>query len=221
MSSSFDLDYVDHFTTGTVGPPGQRVFFLQARAHGQLVSLRLEKSQIAALVTYLDALLQDLPGDTDLASDENAPPHIQAEQPSSEATGSAEPADEDDETALDPAMNLVEPAVAEWVVGSMGVSYDGRSDRIFLLAEEMPALLDDSDEETDNPIAQAVHLAALAEIQGATARFALSRDQVRAFARHGARVVAAGRPPCPLCGAPVNADGHMCVRLNGHRRPER
>ncbi|MGH3849761.1 MAG: DUF3090 family protein, partial [Pseudonocardiaceae bacterium] len=57
MSSSFDLDEVDHFTAGTVGPPGQRVFFLQIGGQGILVSLRLEKSQVAALATYLSAML--------------------------------------------------------------------------------------------------------------------------------------------------------------------
>jgi len=29
-------------------------------------------------------------------------------------------------------------------------------------------------------------------------------------------VVAAGRPPCPLCGGPVDPAGHVCVRTNGH-----
>ncbi len=30
------------------------------------------------------------------------------------------------------------------------------------------------------------------------------------------RIISAGRPVCPLCGSPVNADGHACVRANGH-----
>lgn len=29
-------------------------------------------------------------------------------------------------------------------------------------------------------------------------------------------VVAAGRPPCPLCTAPMDPEGHVCVRSNGH-----
>ena len=31
------------------------------------------------------------------------------------------------------------------------------------------------------------------------------------------RVVAAGRPPCPLCTAPMDPSGHVCVRTNGHQ----
>ena len=35
MSESYDLDDVDMLTTGTVGPPGQRVFYLQAKRGAQ------------------------------------------------------------------------------------------------------------------------------------------------------------------------------------------
>jgi len=29
-------------------------------------------------------------------------------------------------------------------------------------------------------------------------------------------VVASGRPPCPLCGQPLDKQGHICPRKNGH-----
>ncbi|HEY4669629.1 MAG TPA: DUF3090 family protein [Tepidiformaceae bacterium] len=35
------------------------------------------------------------------------------------------------------------------------------------------------------------------------------RQQIR-------EVVAAGRPPCPLCGAPIDPTGHICPKSNGH-----
>jgi uncharacterized repeat protein (TIGR03847 family) len=35
------------------------------------------------------------------------------------------------------------------------------------------------------------------------------------------RLVEAGRPPCPLCGGPLDARGHDCPRTNGHRPPIR
>ncbi len=60
-SPSFDLGEVDAFTAGTVGPPGQRVFFLQARSAGQVVTLKCEKQQVEALGQFLERLLQDLP----------------------------------------------------------------------------------------------------------------------------------------------------------------
>ncbi len=58
--SSFDLPSPDVFTAGTQGPPGQRVFYLQARDDQLVVSVRCEKQQVAALADYLDGLLDDL-----------------------------------------------------------------------------------------------------------------------------------------------------------------
>ena len=57
---SWDLPAPDAFTAGTVGPPGQRVFYLQARDSDTVVTLRCEKQQVAALAEYLDGLLDDL-----------------------------------------------------------------------------------------------------------------------------------------------------------------
>jgi uncharacterized repeat protein (TIGR03847 family) len=172
MSTSFELDDVDHLTTGTIGPPGQRVFYLQAAQGGQLVSLRLEKTLVAALVRYLGALLADLPPAGPLPTD----------------------------------LDLREPVVAEWVVGGLGASYDEQADRVVLLAEELVG---------DEPVGE--EAVAQEEHEGAVARFLATREQVAAFAMHGAGVVEAGRPPCPLCGQPLDAEGHVCARLNGHR----
>jgi uncharacterized repeat protein (TIGR03847 family) len=60
MSESFDFDEPDHITAGAVGPPGERVFYLQARQNGRVVSLRVEKQQVAALCEYLAGILADL-----------------------------------------------------------------------------------------------------------------------------------------------------------------
>src|SRR5438105_5418862 len=139
---------VDRVTTGTIGPPGQRVFYLQASRAGDTVPLRLEKTLVAALVRYLGALLSDLPPPGPLPTD----------------------------------LSLAEPVVPEWVVGSLGASYDEDSDRVVLLAEE---LVEEGQE-------------------GAMARFELTREQVAALAMHGAAVVASGRPPCPLCAQPLD-----------------
>ncbi len=162
MSTSFEMPEVDALTTGAIGLPGQRVFYLQARQGEHVVSLRLEKTQVAALVTYLDALLADLPAPDDLPTD----------------------------------VELLEPVVAEWVVGSLGVSYDEDADRVVVLAEELVEEGEDA----------------------ASARITATRAQIAALAAHGADVVAAGRPPCPLCGQPLDPQGHVCVRLNGHRQ---
>ena len=161
MSSSFEISDVDHLTTGAIGPPGQRVFYLQAGQGAQVVTLRLEKSQVAALVAYLAGMLSDMPPPGDLPA----------------------------------AMDLLEPVVAEWVVASLGVSYDEDVDRVVILAEELV-------EEGEEP---------------ARARITATREQVAALSMRGAEAVAAGRPPCPLCGQPLDPEGHTCPRLNGHR----
>ncbi|WP_419926134.1 DUF3090 family protein [Candidatus Poriferisocius sp.] len=65
MSASFDLDGLEHFTVGTIGPPGQRVFYLQAGVTGTLVTLKLEKQQVAALAEYLAGALREIADDPD------------------------------------------------------------------------------------------------------------------------------------------------------------
>jgi uncharacterized repeat protein (TIGR03847 family) len=69
VSASFQLDGPDHFTAGAVGPPGQRVFYLQAREDDTLVTLKCEKEQVAALAEYLSGLLARLPGQAVAAGD--------------------------------------------------------------------------------------------------------------------------------------------------------
>jgi len=80
MSASFELESPDHFTAGTVGPLGQRVFYLQAREGRTLVTLKSEKEQIRALSEYLSTLLERIP-----SSGEPAPTHVALIEPVDEA----------------------------------------------------------------------------------------------------------------------------------------
>ena len=164
----FDLPDVDRFTAGAVGQPGSRVFYLQAVAGGEVVTLRLEKQQVAALAQYLAELLHDLPS----------------------------PADDEIPTELD----LVEPVQEAWIVGQLGVVFDETRDRMVVRADEI-AVEDDDDETTLG-----------------MARFGLTRAQVQAFVIHAATLVSSGRPPCPLCGRPIDPEGHMCIKTNGHKK---
>lgn len=108
-AESFDLPDVDHFVTGAVGPPGQRVFYLQAALGAEVVTLKLEKQQVAALCEHLGAMMADLP---ELASDPSSPPGTS---------------------------RLREPVEAAWAVGSLGVAYEHDDDRIVIVAEELVA----------------------------------------------------------------------------------
>lgn len=163
MSESYELLDVDKVTVGALGEPGQRLFLLQARAGAQVVTLKIEKVQVAALATHLGALLQELP----------RPGHL--------------PED----------LELEEPSDPDWVIGSLGASYDPALDRLLLVMGEAV------------PEGEAA----------AEARLSLTREQVAALAVHGTWLVGSGRPPCPLCGYPLDQRGHSCPRTNGHRPP--
>lgn len=96
-------------------------------------------------------------------------------------------------------LELEAPVDPEWVVGSLGSSWDENLDRLLLLVEEaVPEGLED---------------------EAAEARIGLTREQMAALALRGAQLVTAGRPPCPLCGYPLDPRGHQCPRTNGHRPP--
>jgi len=115
-----------------------------------------------------------------------------------------------EELALEP---FEEP---DFIVRSLGVTYDDDSDRIILVADEIDhteaeeqgeepfGLTDDTEPDTDT---------------GGSVRLTMTREQAAALAIRGTELVEAGRPPCPLCGYPLDARGHVCPRTNGHRPP--
>jgi uncharacterized repeat protein (TIGR03847 family) len=94
-------------------------------------------------------------------------------------------------------LELDDAGEPRWVVGTLGVSYDEDNDRIVLVAEELVAEGEDGD----------------------VARCAITRAQAAAFAIRATSLVEAGRPPCPMCGLPLDPAGHECPRTNGHRPP--
>ena len=170
----FDFTEPDHFCTGTVGPKGQRTFYLQAREAGQVVSLKLEKQQVTALADYLERLLEDLP---------------EMRQP------------------LGAAPALLEPVHLAFAVGGLGVIYNERADRIILVAEELVAEDDDDDDELSGGAPDP-------DDTPAEARFHLSRPQVLSFIEQARLIVAAGRPPCPYCGRPLDPVSGFCPCVN-------
>ena len=97
-------------------------------------------------------------------------------------------------------LSLEEPLLPEWRIGPMAIRYDESRDRIFVIASEM---LEEESEDPDAPTA--------------TATFVVTRAQARALAERAEEVVEAGRPRCRFCGFPLDADGHVCPAMNGHR----
>ena len=56
----FEYDPPERFVAGTVGEPGQRTFFLQARGGGRTTSVALEKQQVLVLAERIDELLDEV-----------------------------------------------------------------------------------------------------------------------------------------------------------------
>jgi uncharacterized repeat protein (TIGR03847 family) len=115
--------------------------------------------------------------------------------------GTDRPEDPDEVAAAGAAeMRLREPLVPDFRVGRLQLVYDPERDRVVVAATELAGGEDEAEDEGG----QEVHLVA-------------TRAQLRRLASHGASVVAAGRPACPVCGNPMDPDGHVCPAMNGHR----
>lgn len=170
MGEVYELGPVEHITVGTVGEPGQRVFFLQGSDSGQTISLIIEKEQAQALANAIEQLLEELEEEREL------PPAIADDIPSE-------------------ALALRQPVQALFRVAQMGLGYDPERDLVVIAAQELT--FDDTEEPS-------------------LVRFWATRTQLAALARHARTVVAAGRPICPLCGRPIDPEGHFCPRSNGH-----
>ncbi|MFT4081750.1 MAG: DUF3090 family protein [Nocardioides sp.] len=242
MAVVFAFDPPERFVAGTVGEPGARTFFLQARSGSRLVSVALEKQQVAALAERLDELLDEL---------------------MSTASGVVPAVAPYDLTDNDP---LEHPIEEEFRAGTMTLSWDPHAERVaievFSLdqvddvdeADEVDEAdgaaetlaIDETDEEPgatdrdddtddtgdagDGDRAAAGGLGDLEDVAGLTAEAAeaaeaaemllvkLDPAHARAFVQRAGLVVEAGRPSCPFCGQPIDVDGHLCVRANGFRR---
>jgi uncharacterized repeat protein (TIGR03847 family) len=176
----FVFDLPDRFATGTIGAPGQRTFFLQARDGRRVVSVSLEKTQVAVLAERLGRLLVELDR-VGVAPDAPAP---------------IDP----DELPLD------EPINEAFRASTLTLGWDGEAEQI-LIEARAPSESDDDDE--------AVEFDDEDESGPDLLRVRLSAGAARGFVERAFRVIRAGRPPCPLCGQPLEATGHICPRRNG------
>ncbi|MDO5627771.1 MAG: DUF3090 family protein [Mobilicoccus sp.] len=168
-----DFDPPERFVAGTVGPPGQRQFYLQASVDGRVSTVALEKEQVSVLAERMDSLIEEYaPEDTRELLADNAP--------------------------------LDMPVDEEFTVGAMRLDWNPGGRRLVI---HLVPVGEEVDEDTD-----------LAHLDVACLRISLSVAAARSFARRSHQVVAAGRPPCPFCGAPLDPTGHICPRANGYKR---
>jgi uncharacterized repeat protein (TIGR03847 family) len=103
---------------------------------------------------------------------------------------------------------LAEPLVESFRVGTLTIGWDATRGEVLVEAraqvgdvEEEAAAVDLEDDDPTGPDLVRVRLAPEAAL---------------AFAERSLEVVAAGRPPCPLCGQPLDPGGHLCPRRNGY-----
>lgn len=100
---------------------------------------------------------------------------------------------------------LEQPLMEDFRVGAIALAWDGDSERVIIEAQEL----------SDTPLEPLSE--ELPDDGPAILRVTITAAAARAFAKRAMAIVTAGRPPCPLCGLPLDASGHICPRQNGHR----
>jgi uncharacterized repeat protein (TIGR03847 family) len=200
----YSFDPPDRFVAGAVGQPGQRTFFLQAVKGGQVVSVALEKAQVAVLAERVATLLLALRQRGVEIGEEN----------------------------LTNSPQLAEPVVEEFRVGTLTLGWDPDREVVVIEAHEIGDV-DDGEEEEEAEAADAelsdadqlrAAIAQIAEVEATetgldldVVRVQLEPDAALEFASGAVAVVQAGRPPCPMCGEPLEPTGHFCTRRNGYQ----
>ena len=175
-----EFAWPDRLVVGTVGRPGARQFYLQARTKSRIVTVALEKEQSALLAEKIDQVLDEL------KSTEGNPFRVPDSTP-------VELVDNDP---------LDQPLDAQFRTGAMGLGWDPTTAEIVIEAYAMPEIEDvDHDEFGSDPIEVEPPEALVVRIPVGTAR---------AFAKRTLEVVRAGRPSCPLCGYSMDPEGHTC-----------
>lgn len=183
-----DFDSPQRCIVGTVGPPGQRQFYLQVAAPGRVTSVALEKGQAAILAERIDDML-DTMGDpaVELLVDgfvDNGP--------------------------------LDMPVDEEFTVGTMAIAWDAERDVLVIECHAVGDSFDSPD--IVEQVGNGIEIDPADDPAQLVLRIHLSGPQSRAFARRAAEVVSAGRPNCPFCAGPLDPEGHVCPRANGYKR---
>jgi uncharacterized repeat protein (TIGR03847 family) len=187
-------DAPDRFVAGTVGQPGERTFFLQAREGNRITSVACEKQQVSVLAEHLDKVLDEVLRRS--SGGVNVPP-------AATKTKDTDPLDA--------------PITEEFRVGTMTIAWDPTIDRIVI---ELFSNVDTDDEEAEEEVAATEAATEADDTINADEVFVvkITASYARDFVARAQALVAAGRPPCPFCLQPLDPSGHVCPRANGYRR---
>lgn len=190
------FDPPERFVAGTVGDPGQRTFFLQARLGPRVTSVALEKQQVAILAERMGELLDELTasGGTRAVIPAVTPGDLVDDRP------------------------LEQPIVEEFRAGTITLSWDVEDEVVVVEVFPVPDATEGPEGSSEEPLDPESY----AEPEPDELLVVrLTPGQARAFNERSATVVAAGREPCPFCGNPMDPSGHLCPRANGFRRTQR
>ncbi len=190
-----NFEQPDRFVAGTVGQPGQRTFFLQAREGSRVTSVALEKQQVQVLAERVDLLLDEAlrRGGGDASIPAVAPVGMADAHP------------------------LDQPIDEEFRVGTITLSWDPAAHRVvielFPVTDET-VVVDAEDDGSEDPVAEVEIGVEANEVLIVR----LEPAYARSFVQRAQSVVSAGRPPCQFCGNPLDPEGHLCPRANGFKR---
>ena len=186
-------DAPDRFVAGTVGQPGERAFFLQAREGNRITSVACEKQQVSVLAEHLDRVLDEVLRRSPAGSTFRRPPPGPRHRSAGRADHRGVPGRHDDHRLG----SEHRPDRHRAVLQRRCRGRDrGGGDQPAAAAEEPDEI--DADE------------VFVVKITASYARDFVARAQA---------LVAAGRPSCPFCLQPIDPHGHICPRANGYRRP--
>lgn len=178
------FDSVDRIAAGAVGTPGQRTFLIQATRGDAVLSVLVEKEQVAILAARVLQLLTEL-----------------------EIVASVE--DDLGTYELPPLVPDPEPLFRARMM-RLGYDMERQMVMLELFEDNPPEGIPDDDEEVDDGALEELGF----EPEGYVARIFATRGQMRMVAIRGAEAVASGRPICRLCMLPMNPEGHDCPSRN-------
>jgi uncharacterized repeat protein (TIGR03847 family) len=166
-----ELKPVTHITVDALGPAGERTFYIQAYTEDVSVTLVAEKFQIQSLSVGIEQFLAEI---------RQRLPQLAESSPAYDESK----------------MFIGKPDDPLFRISEFGLSYDGESDLVNLIAREVPLGYEEKGDE--------VH-------------FWCTRAQIRSFISWGSEVAERGRAKCIQCGQPEDPAGHFCSRKNGHK----
>lgn len=185
----------DRFVAGTVGQPGERTFFIQAREGNRITSVACEKQQVSVLAENLEKVLDEV---TRRGVASSVPPSLSR-------VSDVEPLDA--------------PITEEFRVGTMTLAWDADAEQVVIemfSTENADSSLEDVEFGEAPPESEDTAIGEPDADEVFVVR--ITPTYARDFVARANALVAAGRPACPFCLQPIDPEGHICPRANGYRR---